>query len=171
MSRKLFLPTLPPIVKARYTGEAKVLIENQENYFTKPDKANDLSQSPDDAMIASSVQLVSSRDLAREAIKALNLRGNSEFDPMAGGGVGSSIMTALGLKRSVGDLSPEERIFENYFDRLTVFNVTKSRVLQIESGPRGARREYGGVALHRRTIQSEARFRARLGRFNRRPPR
>ena len=151
--------TFVTIVKARYTGEAKVLIENQENYFTKPDKANDLSQSPDDAMIASSVQLVSSRDLAREAIKALNLRGNSEFDPMAGGGVGSSIMTALGLKRSVGDLSPEERIFENYFDRLTVFNVTKSRVLQIEftsNDPDLAARGANTVASLYIDVQSKA---------------
>ncbi len=124
--------TFVSLVKSRFTGEAKVLIENQESYFTRPN-ASEPSQVPDDATVTSAVSLVTSRDLAREAIKALNLRGNSEFDPLASGpGIASQVMTLLGLKRSVADLAPEERIFETYFDRLTVFNVTKSRVLQIE---------------------------------------
>jgi succinoglycan biosynthesis transport protein ExoP len=121
------------IIKPRYTGEAKVLLENQESYFTRPDRAAEPTQSPDDAMVTSAVQLVTSRDLAREAIKALDLRGNREFDPLAdGGSLAARVMIMLGLKRAPGDQAPEDRIFETYFDRLTVFNVTKSRVLQIE---------------------------------------
>ncbi len=121
------------ILKPRYTGEAKVLLENQESYFTRPDRAAEPSQSPDDAMVTSAVQLVTSRDLAREVIKALDLRGNREFDPLAdGGSLSSRVMIMLGLKRAPGDQAPEDRIFETYFDRLTVFNVTKSRVLQVE---------------------------------------
>ncbi len=125
--------TVVTLVKPRYTGESKILLENQESYYTRPDRSGETSQVPDDATVTSAVQLVTSRDLAREVIKTLNLRGNSEFDPLANGvGMASRVMIMLGLKRSPDEQAPEDRIFENYFDHLTVFNVTKSRVLQVE---------------------------------------
>ena len=152
--------TFVSLVKARYTGESKVIIENQESYFTRPDRASEPSSVPDDATVASAVQLVTSRDLAREVIKSLNLRGNSEFDPAADGvGLGSRVMMMLGLKRSPADVSPEDRIFETYFDRLTVFNVTKSRVLQIEftsNDPDLAARGANTVASLYIDVQSKA---------------
>lgn len=123
------------LVKPRYTAEAKALVENQESYFTRPDKAAaDPGQSaPDAEAVASQVQVVMSRDLARDVIRALNLKGNPEFDPAAGSpGLLSGLASILGGKGDSRSLAPEDRIFETYYDRLFVFPVVKSRVLQIE---------------------------------------
>ena len=122
-------------VKARYTGEAKVLVENQEGYFTRPDKvsATDQNIAPDAEAVQSQVQLVQSRDLARRAIKELNLVGNREFDPQAGGGGAlGRVMVLLGLARDPTQASSEDRVLDTFFEKLTVFSVVKTRVLQIE---------------------------------------
>ena len=123
------------LVKPRYTAEAKVLIENQESYFTRPDKnlPADSSLGPDPEAVLSQVQLMQSRDLARSAIRALHLEGLPEFDPDAGGGsLASRFMEMLGLSHALTDRSPEDRILDTYFLDLTVFPVPKSRVVSIE---------------------------------------
>ena len=123
------------LVKPRYTAEAKALVENQENYFTRPDRApgSESTVAPDPEAVASQVQLVTSRDLSREAIKLLGLKGNEEFDPAAGiPGILSSLRALFGSARESRDLAPEDRIFPNYSDKLFVFPIVKSRVLQIE---------------------------------------
>src|SRR5438270_8433889 len=111
------------LVKPRFTGEAKVLIENQESYFTRPEKSeHESTQLPDAEAVASQVQLVSSRDLVRQAIKALKLQGNPQFDPLAEGlALVSRGLVALGLARDPMKSPPEERILDSYFDRITVF--------------------------------------------------
>ena len=121
------------LAKPRYTAEAKALIENQENYFTRPDRATPDQgvTAPDAEAVTSQVQLVTSRDLARDAIKALNLRGNPEFDPAAGSpGLLRGLLSLIGgdAKATVA----EDRVYEAYFDHLYVFPIVKSRVLQIE---------------------------------------
>ncbi|MDH7794761.1 MULTISPECIES: exopolysaccharide transport family protein [unclassified Beijerinckia] len=122
------------VAKPRYTGEAKVLVENQENYFTRPAGQAESAaqgQGPDQEAIASQVQVVTSRDLGREAIRALGLKGNPFYDPLAGGGgLLGNLLSLLGLSRA--PTHPEDRILDNYFDALAVFPVPKSRVLQIE---------------------------------------
>ncbi len=122
------------VVQPRYTADAKVLIENGENYFTRPDKAEPQQpQLPDDEAIQSQVQLISSRDIAREAIKRLDLKGNPEFDPLARGlNPFSRLLIILGLERDPTTVSPEDRILRSYYDKLTVFPVNKSRVITIE---------------------------------------
>ena len=123
------------VIAPRYTAETKVLIGSQEAFYNRLG-ANDTQQQqtpPDDEAIQSQVQLVSSRDLARQAIRALDLRGNREFDPVADGvGPVTRFLVLLGLARDPLGVPPEERILPAFSDRLTVFPVTKSRVLTIE---------------------------------------
>ena len=122
------------VIAPRYTGEAQVLVENQENYFTQPDNAaTEAAAAPDEEAVTSQIQLVTSRDLARDAIKALGLAGLPEFDPTAGGiGPLARLLIALGLRRAPTDLSIEDRILQSYYDRLSVLEVAKSRVLTID---------------------------------------
>ena len=128
------------IVKPSYTGDARVLIENQESYFTQPDRSTASMAAPDSEAIASQEQLIASRDLGREAIRKLSLKGNPEFDPMAAGqGTVSRIMMLLGLKSSMGKLASEDRILENYQKHLTVFALPKSRVVSILFTARNAK--------------------------------
>ena len=122
------------VVKPRYTAEARVLLENQENYLTRGDKNDRIEPlAPDPEAVGSQIQLVTSRDLARRVIKTLNLQGNPEFDPLAEGvSPLTRILVTLGLSRDPTRLSPEERILEAYFERLSVYSPTKTRVLLIE---------------------------------------
>ncbi len=123
------------LVHPRYTADAKVIIENGESYFTRPDKG-DLQQPPplpDDEAVQSQVQLISSRDIAREAIRRLGLKGNPEFDPLAKGiDPLSRVLILLGLESDPTRIAPEDRILQSYYDHLQVFPVTKSRVITIE---------------------------------------
>ncbi len=121
-------------VQPRYTAESKVLVENGENYFTRPDRTDPLTTTlPDDEAVQSQIQLIQSRDIARAAIRRLDLKGNPEFDPMARGlDPVSRLLVLLGLQRDPIASSPEDRILGSYFEKLTVYSVPKSRVIAIE---------------------------------------
>src|SRR5271165_1702616 len=103
------------VVSPRYTGVAKVLLEDQENYFTKPDKASgfDPAATIDQEAVQSQVEAVASGDLARKAIDRLGLGANPEFNSDRDGKV-------------------DQRVVDKFLSRLTVFPVPRSRVLQIE---------------------------------------
>lgn len=110
----------------RYSGEAKVLVENQEGYLTRQDRSD---AEPDEAAVASQVQVILSRDLARQAIRKLNLSGNPEFDPAAGGG--GLLRQMFGLVVGSRAATREDRIFDEYYKRVHVFALPKSRVVSI----------------------------------------
>ncbi|MDX7951995.1 GumC family protein [Lichenihabitans sp. Uapishka_5] len=122
------------LTSPRYTAETKVLIGSQEAYYNRLGAADTQQQTPpDDEAVQSQVQLVGSRDLARQAIRALDLKGNAEFDPVADGlGPLTRLTVLLGLTRDPLATPPEERILPAFSERLTVYPVTKSRVLSIE---------------------------------------
>ena len=66
----------------RYKSEARVLVEGRENIFLRPEaeKAMIDRGTVDPETVTSQVQLVLSRDLAREVIKELNLTELPEFN-------------------------------------------------------------------------------------------
>lgn len=123
------------IVSPRYTGEAKLLLQTSDSYFTRPGQERGADQAPqiDEQGVASQVQVVMSRDLAREAIKRLDLVGNPEFDPLVrGAGMLTRIGMMLGLSRDPAAGRPEERVLDEYYDHLVVYPVGKSRIVSIE---------------------------------------
>ncbi|KAF2990064.1 exopolysaccharide transport family protein [Methylocystis sp. MJC1] len=126
------------MVKPRYTADARVLLENQDSFFTRVDKGERVSASePDAENVQSQIQLLTSRDLARRVIKQLHLQGNSEFDPLANGvGALTRVMVLLGIARDPTRMSPEDRILEKFGEKLGVLSPTKTRVLSIEFSSR-----------------------------------
>lgn len=123
------------MVKPRYMAEAKILIENQESFFTRPDRSEAVAQqaAPDDEAISSQVQVVQSRDIARDAIRALNLQGNPEFDPAARGlGPLQRLLVLLGLERDPLRSTAEDRLLTSYYERLNVYPIVKSRVISVQ---------------------------------------
>lgn len=122
------------LIAPRYTGEARVLLESRDTFYTRPAAGDREGQGSFDAeAVTSQVQLITSRDLALQAIKRLGLVGNPEFDPLAGApGAWDRVLTMIGLRRGTADRAPEERILDRYFDRLLVYPVAKSRVIVIE---------------------------------------
>ncbi len=75
------------LVTPRFKSEARVLIEMRENIFFRPDaeKTADRNTTVDQEAVTSQVQLILSRDLAREVIKKLKLAERPEFDPVLAG--------------------------------------------------------------------------------------
>ena len=103
------------LASPRYTGVAKVLLEDQESYFTKPDKASGLGPAAtiDPEAVQSQAEMVASTNLARKAIDRLELATDPEFSADRDGKI-------------------DRRVVDKFLSRLTVFPVPRSRVLQIE---------------------------------------
>ncbi len=123
------------LMTSRYRSEARVLIETRDNIFTRPDaeKTVDRGATIDQEAVTSQVQLILSRDLARDIIRRLKLSERPEFDPVLRGT--SFVRTLMGLAGVIKDpmsQTPEERVLKSYFDRLAAFQVEKSRVIAIE---------------------------------------
>lgn len=122
------------VIPPRYTGQAQLLLQSRDSYYTRPGQAADsFGQQFDPEGVRSQVQVIMSRDLAREAIKRIGLVGNSEFDSGAGAlGALKKIGVLVGIGAHPADRSPEERVLETYYDRLLVFPADRSRIVSIE---------------------------------------
>jgi uncharacterized protein involved in exopolysaccharide biosynthesis len=119
----------------RYKSEARVLIETRENIFLRPDaeKATERTTTVDQEAVTSQVQLILSRDLARAVIRQLKLGERPEFDPvLAGPRLLRTLLSLFGIIRDPMEMTPEERVLKSYYDRLSAYQVEKSRVIAIE---------------------------------------
>jgi uncharacterized protein involved in exopolysaccharide biosynthesis len=119
-----------------YKSEARVLIETRENIFLRPDAEKvtmERGTTVDQEAVTSQVQLILSRDLAREVIKKLKLNEKPEFDPVLRGSSMVKVLLGLvGLAKDPMSQTPEERVLKSFSDRLSAFQVEKSRVIAIE---------------------------------------
>lgn len=122
------------LVTPRYKSEARILVDGRENVFLRPSgERNEERTSLDAEAVTSQVQLVQSRDLAREIIKKNKLAELPEFDPVLGGLSPLKSMAALfGIGRDPFSLTPEERVLDAYYERFTAYAVDKSRVIVVE---------------------------------------
>lgn len=122
------------MITPRYKSEARILIDGRENVFLRPNgERSEERGSLDAEAVTSQVQLLLSRDLAREVIKANKLAELPEFDPVLRGiSPLKTLLGLFGLGRDPFKMTPEERVLEAYYDRLAAFAVDKSRVMVIE---------------------------------------
>jgi len=122
------------MVTPRYKSEARILVDGRENAFLRPTGERAEERTALDAeAVASQVQLVLSRDLAREVIKKNKLGERPEFDPVLEGvSPLRSLLALFGIGRDPFRLTPEERVMDAYYERLTAFAVDKSRVISVE---------------------------------------
>jgi uncharacterized protein involved in exopolysaccharide biosynthesis len=122
------------LVTPRYKSEARILIDGRENVFLRPNgERNEERAALDPEAVTSQVQLVLSRDLAREVIKKNKLAQNPEFDPVLRGvSPLKSLLALFGIGRDPFRMTPEERVLDAYYRRLTAYAVDKSRVIVIE---------------------------------------
>jgi polysaccharide biosynthesis transport protein len=122
------------LITPRYKSEARILIDGRENVFLRPNgERNEERNALDPEAVTSQVQLLLSRDLAREIIKKNKLAERPEFDPVLQGlSPLKSLLALFGIGRDPFSLTPEERVLDAYFDRFTAYAVDKSRVIVIE---------------------------------------
>ena len=122
------------MVTPRYKSEARILVDGRENVFLRPNGERNEERSALDAeAVTSQVQLLQSRDLAREIIRKNKLAELPEFDPVLKGfSPLRSLLALIGIGRDPFSLTPEERVLDAYYERLTAYAVDKSRVIVIE---------------------------------------
>jgi polysaccharide biosynthesis transport protein len=123
------------LITPRYKSESRILIDGRENVFLRPssDRSTEERQALDPEAVTSQVQLVLSRDLAREIIKKNKLAERPEFDPVLQGvSPLKSLAAMVGIGRDPFSMTPEERVLDAYYDRLQAYAVDKSRVIVVE---------------------------------------
>ena len=149
-------------ITPRYKSEARILIDGRENVFLRPNgERNEERTALDAEAVTSQVQLVLSRDLAREIIKKNKLAERPEFDPVLEGvSPLKSLLALVGRRpRSLFDDAGRARpgrLFRSS-DRLRGRQVARHRrrIPVARSGTGGARRQ-----LDRRRLSGAAAGRA-----------
>jgi polysaccharide biosynthesis transport protein len=140
---KVLLPTIVvglltlvvvQLITPRYSSEARVYLEEHDNFYLRPEADKLTTQLPiDQEAVTSQAQIMLSRDLALEVIKKLKLASRPEFDPaLAGVSPIRAVLGLLGLAKDPLGSTAEERVLQSYYDRLTVTPVEKSRVIDID---------------------------------------
>ncbi len=122
-------------ITPRYRSESRLLLEARENVFLRAeaDKNGGDRTTIDPEAVTSQIQLVLSRDLAREVIKKEKLDNNLEFDSaLRGPSVLKVVLSLFGVGRDPAAMTKEERTLESYYDRLNVYAVEKSRVIGVD---------------------------------------
>ena len=151
------------VIAPHYKSSATILYEGRENIFLRPDveKTTTAGGLADIEALTSQVQLVLSRDLAIKVIKELKLNQNPEFDPVLKGIPSwKYALIAAGVVRNPFKQTPEERVLESYFEKLSAFPLDRSRVITIEftsKDPKLAARAANAIADGYLELQQQAR--------------
>jgi succinoglycan biosynthesis transport protein ExoP len=123
------------LITPRYKSETRVLIETRENIFLRPEaeKTAEPGATVDQEAVASQIQLILSRDLARDIIDKLKLGERPEFDPVLHGpSLIKTLLGLVGIGRDPMTMTPEERVLKSFQERLIAYQAEKSRVIVIE---------------------------------------
>ncbi len=121
-------------ITPQFRSESRLLLEAHQNAFLRADADKNASQATiDPEAVTSQIQVVLSRDLAREVIKKTNLADKPEFDPaVAGSSPLRMVLGLIGIGRSPSSMTKDERTLEAFYDHLNVYAVEKSRVIAID---------------------------------------
>src|ERR1700682_331774 len=122
------------MITPRYKSEARILVDGRENVFLRRNgERNEERAALDAEAVTSQVQLLLSRDLARDIISKNKLAERPEFDPVLDGiSPVKSLLRLFGIGRDPFSLTPEERVLDAYYDRFAAYAVDKSRLVVIE---------------------------------------
>jgi uncharacterized protein involved in exopolysaccharide biosynthesis len=145
-------------ITPRYRSETRLLLEARENAFMRAeaDKNNFDRNTVDPEAVTSQIQVVLSRDLAREVVRKEKLTEKPEFDSSS---IVKTILGLVGMGRDPGSLSPEERTLEAFYERLNAYAVEKSRVIAIDfssADPELAARIANSIATTYLSMQQSA---------------
>ncbi|MEM8750913.1 MAG: Wzz/FepE/Etk N-terminal domain-containing protein [Pseudomonadota bacterium] len=121
------------VISPRYRSEARILIRNSDPVLSATGNATAQGQlNLDDPGIASQVQLLQSRTIARKIIADLALKEKPEFDPRLESSVLSSVFSILGLSDGGRGVTAEDRVLESFYKKLKVFQADRARVIVVQ---------------------------------------
>jgi succinoglycan biosynthesis transport protein ExoP len=141
--------------------EPRILFEGRENIFLRPEAEKAVADrgGPDQETVASQVQLVLSRGLARAVIGQLGLEKLPEFNAALKGPSLWSILRYAGFGKDPLKMTQEERVLGAYYDRFNAYSIEKSRVIAIEfqsADPKLAARAANAIAENYLSMQQVA---------------
>lgn len=120
-------------ISPSYKSDAKLLIEPREPNFSASGTGSAAAEPlPDELNIASQVQLLQSVDLIKQVARDLKLHERTEFDPDSSPSAITDFLVLFGLKSNPLEVPPEERVINAFKEKLSVYQVDKSRVIGIE---------------------------------------
>ncbi|MGK6312860.1 GumC family protein [Neorhizobium sp. DT-125] len=115
-----------------YRGETRLLIESRSPNLTGGEGAPQANDPVLDALnITSQAQVLQSTDLIKRVARELGLAKLKEFDPAAQSFLPDPLVL-IGLKQDPMMLDPEDRVIQEFRDKLEVYPVENSRVIAIE---------------------------------------
>lgn len=119
------------LVKPRYMGETRILIETRESELTRTDR-NGVRIDPilDEEGVTSQVEVITSTDILKTVARDLDLASRDEFD--AEPTLFGRALILLGLQSDPSALPREERTLRAFREKLEVYRVERSRVIVIE---------------------------------------
>ncbi len=123
------------VVEPRYISEATVLPFAQEVDVARAGENTAAESAPklDLEAVKSQIELIASRDLARQAIRKLDLLGNPEFNsPEASLSPIGRLLMFIGVRSDLRNAPPEDRVLAAYYDRLQVDLVANARLLRVK---------------------------------------
>ncbi|TDK37013.1 chain-length determining protein [Rhizobium deserti] len=120
------------VIKPSYKGEARLLIESRSPNLSGAEGAPSSNDPVLDTLnVTSQAQLLQSSDLIKRVARELNLAKIKEFDPAAQSFLPDPLVM-IGLKQDPLKLDPEDRVIQEFRDKLQVYAVENSRVIAIE---------------------------------------
>ncbi|MGE4244638.1 MAG: Wzz/FepE/Etk N-terminal domain-containing protein [Parvibaculaceae bacterium] len=120
-----------------YSAHAQVLLESLETPYDRSQQTTNERRQFDERDIASQVQVLRSRDLAKRVIGDLQLEKLPEFDPLSKGlSQLKRVMILLGLREDPRKQTPEQRALTAFSQKVKAYQVAESRVIEIEGTSR-----------------------------------
>lgn len=119
------------LVKPKYMGETRILIETRESELTRIDRNGDaVAPILDEEGVTSQVEVITSTDILKKVARDLDLASREEFDAEPSLFVRALIL--VGLQSDPSALPREERTLRAFRKKLEVYRVERSRVIVIE---------------------------------------
>ncbi len=121
-----------------YTASSRILIEYEDTPYTRAGAASGAATATPQITerdVRSQVEVIRSRDLALKVLHRLKLVGTPEFDRLKRGlGPLRRLKIALGFAPDPRKQTPEQRAIEEWYKRLKVYSLPRTKVVVIEFG-------------------------------------
>ncbi|MCB1477141.1 MAG: hypothetical protein KDJ53_13985 [Rhodobiaceae bacterium] len=122
------------VVTPSYRASARVLIEDRQTSFNRPegDNRNNAGNTIDELTVRSQVEALRASAVVEPVIEDLSLKKRGEFNPAMRAGLLSMVKQMVGLGAPLTPSVIDERVKQRFYDRYSVFQIDKSRVIEIE---------------------------------------
>ena len=122
------------VVEPRYRAQADLYFKGGDDVLSSGagETAQATARALDEQGIASQVEMLKSRRIARAVIERFDLLARPEFNPDESASPFGGLKELLGRKRRERRSSDAEQVLETYFDKLKVYQANRARVVSVQ---------------------------------------